>query len=59
MQYFRADKVAKQLDISKATLYRFIRGKKFPSPIRLSTGTAVWPESDVNDFIEKMRGASS
>ena len=58
MNYLRVSNVAKKLDVSKATIYRFVRKGLLPPPIKLSTGTSVWPVSDINAFIEKMRGES-
>ena len=59
MQYFKADKISEKLDISKATLYRYVRARKFNPPIKLSSGTSVWPESDIDDFIAKAKGDAS
>jgi len=55
--YLRVSNVAKKLDVSKSTIYRFVKKGLIPPPIRLSTGTSVWSVSDIDAFIEKMRGA--
>ena len=59
-KYLRAAKVAERLDISKSTLYRYVRAGLFPKSVQLFPGgRSVWRSSDIAEFIEKMRGESS
>ena len=40
--YLKSSSVCKRYEISKSTLYRWIREKKFPKPIRLENSTYRW-----------------
>lgn len=54
MKYLRVKSVAKQLDVSEATIWRFVQQKILPKPIKLSARTTVWRADDIDAAIEKL-----
>lgn len=54
MKYLRAKSVAKQLDISEATVWRFVQQNILPKPIKLSARTTVWRSDDIDAAIESI-----
>lgn len=48
------DDVLSQLSISRTTLYILIKERKFP-PSGKRRGIAVWFQTDVDDYIERIR----
>lgn len=41
------------LNISKATLFRWIKEGKFPEPTRLSSKMVVWSKLEIDEWLEK------
>ena len=41
------------LNISKATLFRWIKEGKFPKPTRLSPKLVVWSKFEIDEWLEK------
>lgn len=41
------------LNISKATLFRWINEGKFPKPTKLSPKVAVWSKLEIDEWLEK------
>ena len=41
------------LNISKATLFRWIKEGKFPEPTRLSPKIVVWSKFEIDEWLEK------
>lgn len=39
------------LPVSQATIWRWVREKKFPAPFKLGMGTTVWDADAVDRFI--------
>lgn len=39
------------LPVSRVTLWRMVRDKTFPAPIKLSAGLTAWRVEDVRDWI--------
>jgi len=54
MKCLRVKSVAKQLDVSEATVWRFVRQNILPKPIKISARTTVWRADDIDAAIEKM-----
>jgi len=48
----RIKKVLEIVDVSKSSLYREIRDKKFPAPGKIR-GCSCWPLADVLAFVKK------
>ena len=47
------------LPVSKATIWRWVREKKFPAPFKLGEATTVWDLDSVERFIaEQQQGAA-
>lgn len=40
------------LPVSRTTIWRWVRSKKFPQPIRLSAGVTVWKADDVESWLK-------
>ena len=47
------DQVMETLSVSRTTIYRFIRERNFPPPIKLGPGCNRWPASEVEDWVRK------
>lgn len=54
----RAKEFANILGISKSTLYNWITYGRLPEPIQLGPRIQVWPLSQVNELVEKMKADS-
>ena len=50
--------VERMTTLSKAHIYALIRTNQFPSPIKLSAGSSVWLQSDVEQWINDKINAS-
>lgn len=44
---------APMLEISSATLWRWVKASKFPKPYKLSEGVAAWKAEEVRAWIEE------
>lgn len=56
MNYLRINTVADRLGVSTASVYRYIRNGQFSKPIKLApNGASVWPESSIDQFIDRMK----
>lgn len=53
MRLLRIADVKKMTGLSHMTIYRLIKKNEFPSPVKLTVKTSVWPESEVRQFIKK------
>lgn len=51
----RLPEVMKRTGLSRTTVYRYVRMGSFPSPIRLTSKAIAWPETTINDFVEKVK----
>jgi predicted DNA-binding transcriptional regulator AlpA len=43
--------------ISKSTLWRQVRARSFPSPVKLSAGITAWRAEDVRRWISEQGGS--
>lgn len=43
--------VVERVGLSGTTIWRLVRDKRFPAPIRLSTNAIGWRESDVEEWL--------
>ena len=57
MKYLRAKAVAEKLDMSVCSVWRLV-SKGILQPIKVTPRTTLFSESDVEEAIENMRGAS-
>ncbi len=53
MRMLRINDVKKITGLSHMTIYRLIKKKEFPSPVKLTVKTSVWPENEVRQFIKR------
>lgn len=42
--------VASRLNVSSATIWRWVRQDEFPAPVKLSRGTTRWRLSDIAEY---------
>lgn len=47
----RIHKVLERVPVGKSTLWRWVKKGTFPKPYKLSPGTTVWSESDVDAWL--------
>lgn len=56
-KFLTVDQVAELIGLHKISIWRLVRNKQLPEPIRFSKGCSRWAASELNNFIaEKMRG---
>lgn len=55
--FLRRKQVAKLLNVSTLTLWKWTKKGLFPEPIKLGPNTAGWATRDVYDFLESRRHA--
>ena len=51
--FLRLPQVLDYVGVSKPTIYRWIKEKTFPEPIKLSTRMAVWKKADVQEWMRE------
>lgn len=58
MNTLRVESVARKLDVSRGTVWRYTRSLEgFPQPFKLGPRTTVWSEQAIEDFlITRMQG---
>jgi len=52
--YQRVQNIAKRLDVSPSTIWRWVAAGKLPKPIKLSRRVTVWRADEVEAAIEKL-----
>ena len=53
--FLRQPQVLSLIPISKSTLWRRVRAKTFPVPLKLSVRITVWRAEDVRQWMESQR----
>ena len=51
--FLRLPQVLDYVGVSKPTIYRWIKEKTFPEPIKLSTRVAAWKTADVKEWMRQ------
>jgi len=54
--FLRQRQVLAFVPISKSTLWRQVRARSFPSPVKLSAGVTAWRAEDVRRWITEQGG---
>lgn len=47
------------IPFSHATLWRNVKAKRFPAPVKLSTNVTAWKCADIHAWINSLSGASA
>ena len=50
--FLRQPQVLAMVPISNATLWRWVKAKKFPAPVKLGPGTTAWRAEDVRAWAQ-------
>lgn len=53
----RMDELLRRLQISRATVYRWLDQKRFPRPVRLGERTIGWRSSDLSGWLAEREAA--
>lgn len=53
----RLKQVVERTNISKATIWRWVKDGTFPKPIRITSRVTVWKNSDVEAYIASVTNA--
>ncbi len=53
--FLSVEQVAKRYDVSTDSIWRWVRQKKFPSPVRVGAGTTRWRRADLNEHDGALR----
>jgi prophage regulatory protein len=56
--FVRQSQVLMFVPVSKSTLWRRVRAKTFPAPVKLSPGVTAWRAEDIRGWI-RAHGASA
>ncbi|MBT5825517.1 MAG: AlpA family phage regulatory protein [Gammaproteobacteria bacterium] len=51
--YIRVSILASLLDVSRSTIWRWVKKNNFPEPVKLSAGVTVWKAGDVRSWLDK------
>lgn len=51
----RIHHVQEILPVSERTIWRMVKSGRLPKPKRLTGRTVVWPESEIRDFVERVK----
>lgn len=57
MNYLSDKKVSERYEVSRATLWRWVREGQFPSPVKLSPGCTRWKLADIEAWEAKQEAA--
>lgn len=52
-KFYRLPQVLERIPISKSSWWSGIRAGKFPKPVKLSTRTSAWRESEIDTLCEQ------
>jgi predicted DNA-binding transcriptional regulator AlpA len=47
----RMEALLKKLSISRATVWRWVKGGHLPAPIRIGPNVVAWPEGQIDEWI--------
>jgi predicted DNA-binding transcriptional regulator AlpA len=47
----RVREVLRICGLSRASLYRFIKAREFPAPVKLSTRSVAWLEDEIAEWV--------
>jgi len=50
-RYIRARRLAERLDISVATVWRWVSSGRLPQPVRLGPGVTAWRLTDIEEAL--------
>jgi predicted DNA-binding transcriptional regulator AlpA len=53
--FLREPQVLAMVPISDATLWRWVKAKKFPQPVKLGPGTTAWRADDVRAWAQSFQ----
>ena len=51
--FMRINQVMAQVGFAKSKLWKMVKNGEFPQPIKLTQGTTVWIDEEVNQWIEE------
>ena len=52
-RFLKSEEVKQRTSLSRSTRWRRIKERKFPAPIRISTGRVAWLEADIEAWISQ------
>lgn len=58
-QVLRINQVTASIGLSRATIYRLVKLKKFPAPIRIGVAAIGWTNQSIINFIAERDNASA
>lgn len=58
MKYLSDKHVSERYGVSRATVWRWVREGRFPSPIKLTQGSTRWRLSDLEHWEAEQEGAA-
>lgn len=59
MRLLRQPDVTRRTGLQRSTIYKHVAQGAFPPPVRLTSNTVAWRESDVDEWIESRPVADS
>lgn len=58
-QLVRLSEVSDVTTLSKASIYRLLKGGRFPTPVRIGERRVAWKLSDVMSWVEQRTGVAA
>jgi prophage regulatory protein len=56
MNYLADKTLANRYDVTRQSIWRWVREGKFPQPVKIGASTTRWKESDILDWESKQKG---
>lgn len=53
--YLSDKALATRYDVTRQTIWRWVRNHSFPEPVKLASGTTRWTEQSVIEFEQKQK----
>lgn len=57
MKYLSDKHLAERYEVARATIWRWVREGRFPSPLKITAGCTRWKLSDIEQWEEKQEVA--
>jgi predicted DNA-binding transcriptional regulator AlpA len=57
-EFLRAKQILARYPISKSTLYRWVKQKRFPAPFKIGPSISVWDAAEIKEFFARRHPTS-
>lgn len=53
VKFYRINQLVQMLNVSKSSIYLWIKQGHFPEPKRIGNNTSVWSDESINNWIDQ------